>query len=84
MRTATTIKRSPLLKFNVVKTFISALVMVKKTPVKDKIIPSNLFQVILSFKKMMLSIVVIIGFVAPIIEEEIAVVSLSAEKNKTW
>ena len=59
-----------------------ALVIVKKTPVNDKIIPSVLLNVILSFKNIMHKIVVIMGFVAPITEELIAVVYFKAVKKK--
>jgi len=60
-----------------------AFVIVKKTPINDKIIPIILVKVILSFRNIIHKIVVIIGFVAPIKEEFIAVVYFKAVKKKT-
>ena len=59
-----------------------AFVIVKKTPKKDKIIPSALLGVILSLRNIIHKIVVIMGFVAPIKEEFIAVVYFKAVKKK--
>ena len=61
-----------------------AFVIVKKTPKKDKIIPIALLGVILSLRNIIHKIVVIIGFVAPIKEEFIAVVYFKAVKKKIW
>lgn len=59
-----------------------AFVTVKKTPANDKIIPITLLKVILSFRNIIHKIVVIMGFVAPIKEEFIAVVYFKAIKKK--
>jgi hypothetical protein len=59
-----------------------AFVIVKKTPAKDKRIPIALLEVILSFRKKIHKIVVIMGFIAAIKDEFIAVVYFNALKKK--
>ena len=84
IQTATSISRSPLFKDRSRIKDKFALVIVKKTPKKDKIIPIALLGVILSLRNIIHKIVVIMGFVAPIKEEFIAVVYFKAVKKKIW
>ena len=59
-----------------------AFVIVKNTPRNDKIIPIARLKVILSLRNTIHKIVVIIGFVAPIKDEFMAVVYFNAVKKK--
>jgi hypothetical protein len=84
IKTAANIKISPRLNEKLLSTLRFPEVNVRNTPRKDIRIPSNLFRLILSFKNKMQRQVVIIGLVAPIMEEFIAVVYLRALKKSTW
>ena len=82
MLTAISINKSPLFKdrLRIVDRF--AFVIVKKTPKKDKNIPMALLEFILSFRKAIHKMVVIMGFMAAISDEFIAVVYFKALKKK--
>ncbi|GAE01671.1 hypothetical protein CBO05C_1361 [Clostridium botulinum B str. Osaka05] len=73
---------SPLLKLIFKILAIAPLVMVKRTPVKERIIPIIPFELSLSLRNITLNIQVIIGLDAAIKDEFVAVVYVEALKKK--